>query len=84
MLAAGGTHKDATLTVMTDVSECVVCPEGTFCSVGSAEATDCAPGTYNDKTEQETCKNCDPGTFQAVAGQTVCDARGRALSRSFW
>ena len=51
----GGTHKNASLAVMTSVDECVVCPPGTFCPVGSADAKPCAPGTYNDGAGNETC-----------------------------
>ena len=69
----GGTHADSSLAFMSSLSECIVCDEGTSCSVGSAEPTPCAPGTYSDEPQQETCKKCDAGTFQALAGQTSCD-----------
>jgi hypothetical protein len=60
--------------VMTSVNDCVICPTGTFCSVGSETPTDCAPGTYNDQLNASTCFNCVAGTFQAVAGSTACEA----------
>ena len=69
-----GKRKDATLTVMDDESDCITCPEGTFCPVGSADAQPCAPGTYNDQPQQETCAKCAAGSFQALEGQTACDA----------
>ena len=69
----GGTHKDVSLTVMTSVADCVICPTGTFCSVGSETPTDCAPGTFNDQLNASTCVNCVAGTFQAVAGSTACE-----------
>ena len=59
---------------MTSVEQCVVCPEGTSCSVGSDQATPCAPGTFNPTAQRETCTNCEAGTFQEVAGQTACVA----------
>jgi len=43
----GGTHKDPSLAVMTDVSQCVSCPAGTFCYVGSASPSQCPLGTFN-------------------------------------
>ena len=57
---------------MTSAEQCVVCPEGTSCSVGSALATPCAPGTFNDQTEQETCTKCEPGKFSDLEGLTAC------------
>ncbi|KOO34597.1 mastigoneme-like protein [Chrysochromulina tobinii] len=68
----GGTHKNASLSVMRSVDQCVVCPVGTSCSVGSAEAVPCAPGTYNNESRQETCVKCAPGFFQRLPGQTSC------------
>ena len=72
-MLAGGTHKDANLAVMTSVDQCVDCPEGTSCSVGSAEARPCAPGTVNPSPKAEVCVNCVAGKFQKTAGQTECD-----------
>ena len=68
-----GKRKDATLTVMDAESDCITCPDGTFCPVGSADAQPCAPGTYNDQPQQETCTKCAAGTFQALEGKTACD-----------
>ena len=68
----GGTHMNASLSVMTDVNQCIDCDLGTFCSVGSKEPTPCAPGTFNDKNRSSTCKNCPSGTFQDVVGSTSC------------
>ena len=79
-----GKRKDASLSVMDSESDCIICPEGTFCPVGSALAQPCAPGTYNAQSQQETCAKCAAGTFQALEGQTACDActAGCALARS--
>ena len=41
--------------------------------VGSANETACAPGTYNDLEEQESCTKCAAGKFQVLEGQTACD-----------
>ena len=43
---------------MTSADDCVICPVGTYCSVGSETPTDCAPGTYNDQTNASMCVNC--------------------------
>ena len=59
---------------MTSSGDCDVCPEGTFCPVGSAEATSCSAGTYNDQPSQEACSKCASGTFQDEEGQTACKA----------
>ena len=58
---------------MVSESDCIVCPEGTFCSVGSAEAQPCAPGTYNDQPQQAMCTSCAAGTFQQLENQTACE-----------
>ena len=68
-----GKRKDVTLGVMDSESDCIICPEGTFCPVGSADAQPCAPGTYNAQPQQETCAKCAAGTFQALEGKTACD-----------
>ncbi|KOO29948.1 cytadherence high molecular weight protein 2 [Chrysochromulina tobinii] len=60
------------VTLMTSPDQCVACPIGTSCSVGSAVAVPCAPGTYNNRSRQETCLKCAAGSFQMLAGQTSC------------
>jgi hypothetical protein len=57
---------------LSSLEQCIACQEGTFCSVGSAEPTPCAPGTYNPLVEQLTCLDCSAGTFQSLAGNTTC------------
>ena len=61
-----------TLTLMTSVDQCIVCPSGTFCPVGSDIPTNCAPGTFNDGPGNETCANCEAGSFQDASGKTAC------------
>ena len=77
-----GKRKDVTLAVMDSESDCIICPEGTFCPVGSALAQPCAPGTYNAQPQQETCAKCAAGTFQALEGKTACDACTDGCERS--
>ena len=57
---------------MTSKDDCNVCPEGTFCPVGSAAAANCIAGTYNHQAGQEACFKCDAGTFQDTEGATAC------------
>merc|ERR1712185_651908 len=57
---------------MRSADDCITCGEGTFCPVGSEDATDCSAGTFNDRPGQETCTKCVGGTYQAEAGQTAC------------
>ena len=57
---------------MTSADDCSICPEGTFCSVGSAQATSCAPGTYNAEPKQDSCTKCEAGKFQDEDGSTEC------------
>ena len=68
----GGTTMDASLAVMTSVEQCLDCREGTFCPVGSANATLCAPGTINPLVKQESCVRCEAGKYQDLEGNTTC------------
>ena len=68
----GGTHKNASLDVMTSVDQCVTCPAGTFCPVGSEEPTPCAAGSVSNLTNAEACEACSAGTFQGGKGATAC------------
>ena len=74
MPCPAGKRMNVTIDVMYAESDCVICPEGTFCPVGSADAQPCAPGTYNAQPQQETCAKCAAGTFQALEGKTACNA----------
>ena len=63
---------DASLDEMTSVEQCLTCPEGTFCPVGSANASLCAPGTVNPLVKQESCVRCEAGKYQELEGNTTC------------
>ena len=69
-----GKRMDTSLSVMDAESDCITCGVGTFCPVGSEAAQNCAPGTYNDQAQQETCTKCAAGTFQELEGKTACEA----------
>ena len=57
---------------MGSPEECDVCPEGTFCPVGTSEAVPCAPGTFNNVSEQEICVRCEAGTYAPTDGAATC------------
>ena len=63
---------DASLPVMTSAEQCLDCTEGTFCPVGSANASLCAPGTVNPLVKQESCVRCGAGKYQDLEGNTTC------------
>ena len=74
---------DLTLPVMTSEDDCIACTNGTFCPVGSANATLCAAGTYNAFERRDRCDKCSAGRFQDAEGATVCKAcRGRGAGGS--
>ena len=54
------------------LDDCVICPPGTFCPVGTNAPTPCGAGTFNDQPMQEACTKCAPGSFQDVEGATAC------------
>ena len=68
----GGTHQNPVVLVMSSFDECIACPPSTWCSIGSANATACSPGTYNPLARQEACFSCEPGKFQSDEGATAC------------
>ena len=57
---------------MTSAADCQGCSVGTYCPVGSAAATNCSAGTYNEQPNQETCTRCAAGTYQDAEGATAC------------
>ena len=40
--------------------------------VGSVNASKCAPGTYNDAAEQDSCTPCTEGSYQNATGAIGC------------
>eukprot|EP00961_Rhodomonas_salina_P072348 971974-Rhodomonas_salina.1 len=58
---------------MRSENDCLVCREGTFCQAGSAEETECAPGTFSNEAEASVCSKCGAGTYQQHAGATSCE-----------
>ena len=50
--------------------DCTVCG-GTFCPVGSTEATPCAAGTFNSSPSR-TSASCPAGEYQDEVGQMAC------------
>ena len=55
----GGTHANQTVLNITgflsSLDQCVICPAGTACSVGSAEPAACLPGSYSATAMKEKC-----------------------------
>ena len=74
----GGTHADqsvlATVGHLSNLtSDCIICPAGTACSVGSAQPMQCLPGSVAPSANMETCDLCGNGKFQRQYGQTSCE-----------
>ena len=74
----GGTHADqSVLTAVGYLSnlttDCVICPAGTSCSVGSNQPTRCLPGSVAPNAQQQTCDLCENGKFQRSYEQTACE-----------
>ena len=53
-------------------ADCEPCPDGTFCSRGSVNATPCALGSYAPGGSSE-CLACRSGTYQDKRGQAQCE-----------
>ena len=74
----GGTHANQTVLnisqFLTDLErECIGCPAGTSCSVGSAEPFDCLPGSFGATSRMERCDLCPAGKFTSDTRRTACD-----------
>ena len=60
-------------TYLSDLAtDCVNCPAGTSCSVGSAVPASCLPGSFTPVAKMQTCNLCDAGKYQDQTGQTGC------------
>ena len=46
------------------------CPVGHYCPRGTADPIGCAAGTYNDLTNQDSCKICEAG-YYCLANSTT-------------
>ena len=68
-----GRHGDPALRNMASASECPVCQPGTWCAVGSLNATNCAPGRYSANVGKERCDWCPAGRYQKEEGATSCE-----------
>ena len=65
---------------------CTICPEASYCALGAASPTACAPGTVGDRTGLAGASECTPcfrgfwcSAGQAIAcpGDTFNDVQGR-------
>ena len=72
----GGTHAEQAVLesvgFLSSLGDCVVCPEGTFCSTGALSPTSCSAGTVQPEPGQGTCAKCEAGMFINASGQTAC------------
>ena len=74
----GGTHANQTVLNITgylsSLDDCVICPAGTSCSVGTDKPVPCLPGSFSAASQASTCDLCPAGKFQRLYGQTICMA----------
>merc|ERR1711965_425652 len=67
-----GMHQNTSLSFMTSVDQCVICPAGTACSVGTDQPKPCLPGSYGATPKKESCDLCPAGKFTSNASNTFC------------
>ena len=67
-----GTHANASLAYLSSLDECITCPAGTSCSVGSPVPTLCLPGSFASHAKQATCEPCPGGKYTLTSGNTAC------------
>ena len=72
----GGTHANQTALNITGylmgVNECIICPAGTSCAVGSDKPKDCMPGSFAANANSDSCLLCPGGKYVSKMGQTGC------------
>ena len=57
---------------LTSQAECTVTAAGSFSRRGSAEQTECSPGTYTAERGMGMCAKCEGGKYQPNKGATQC------------
>ena len=65
-----GTYSNS--TDLFDVSECLLCPQGSFCPIHSTEPIPCPDGTYGVISGAETGNSSLPNSCQECPGGTRC------------
>ncbi|OMJ83968.1 hypothetical protein SteCoe_13301 [Stentor coeruleus] len=53
---------------LTEMTESMLCPVKNYCPSGSKQPSSCEPSTYNNKTGQANCTECDIGKFCPIIG----------------
>ena len=69
-----GTHANQTEVNLTgflsSLDQCLGCPAGTYCGLGSNEPTPCPSGTFNSQSRSSRCTECPDGTTTVGTGTT--------------
>ena len=72
----GGRHANQTIIAeigyLRGLDECIICPPGTSCSVGSGTPSPCLPGSYSAEEAAAVCNLCPEGKFTSTSGNTAC------------
>ena len=80
----GGTHANQTVLnisgYLSSLDQCIECPAGTSCSVGSAEPKPCLPGSFAASPGTGACTLCPAGQFQDAYGQRHASRAGQAAT----
>ena len=70
LLCPAGTY--SSMEGLSSPDQCIECPKGSACSVGSPIPTFCNPGSFTELPGQAICTSCVAGKFQESAGATQC------------
>ena len=49
-------------SIMTSLAQCIACPVGTYCGLGSSTPTPCPLATFSTWAQSARCTECPPGT----------------------
>ena len=67
-----GTHHNTSLIVTTHPDQCLGCPAGTECSLGTISPKNCSPGDFAAAPNSSACAHCPSGKFQDESGASSC------------
>ena len=60
------------MTGLSAPSQCLNCPPGSSCSIGSLEPVACSPGTHAPTSRLSRCVLCAAGLYQDESNATAC------------
>ena len=68
-----GTYQNPLIEVLESSGQCLDCPPGTYCGLGSVEPTECPTATYSELARSARCTECPVGLTTADRSTTALE-----------